>query len=141
MTTSEKTKITVQVLVNSPIEKAWDTWVNPKHIVNWYFASPDWHCPTSENDLQAGGNFKFRMEAKDGSFGFDFGGVYQEVVKHQLISYILDDTRTVRITFEEKDGKVLILQTFEAEEENSKEMQKDGWQAILHNYKSYTENL
>lgn len=141
MTTSEKTKITVQVLVNSPLEKAWDTWVNPNHIVNWYFASPDWHCPTSENDLQAGGDFKFRMEAKDGSFGFDFGGVYQEVVKHQLISYILDDTRTVRITFEEKDGKVLILQTFEAEEENSKEMQRDGWQAILDNYKGYTENL
>lgn len=141
MTTSEKTKITVQVLVNSPLEKAWDTWVNPNHIVNWYFASPDWHCPTSENDLQAGGDFKFRMEAKDGSFGFDFGGVYQEVVKHQLISYILDDTRTVRITFEEKDGKVLILQTFEAEEENFKEMQRDGWQAILDNYKGYTENL
>lgn len=141
MTTSDKTKITVQVLVNSPLEKAWDTWVNPNHIVNWYFASPDWHCPTSENDLQAGGDFKFRMEAKDGSFGFDFGGVYQEVVKHQLISYILDDTRTVRITFEEKDGKVLILQTFEAEEENFKEMQRDGWQAILDNYKGYTENL
>lgn len=141
MTTSERTKITVQVSVNAPLEKAWETWVKPKHIVNWCFASPEWHCPLSENDLQAGGNFKSRMEAKDGSFGFDFGGVYQEVVKHQLISYILDDTRTVRITFEEKDGKVLIVQTFEAEEENSIELQRKGWQAIMDNYKSYTENL
>jgi len=141
MTTSEKTKITVQVLVNSSLEKAWDTWVNPEHIVNWNFASPDWCCPTSENDLQPGGNFKSRMEAKDGSFGFDFGGVYQEVIKNELISYILEDARKVKITFEENDGKVLISQTFEAETENPIDLQRDGWQAIMNNYKRYTESL
>lgn len=141
MVTSEKTKITIQVTVDASMEKAWEAWVEPKHIVNWGFASPDWHCTKAENDLQPGGNFVSRMEAKDGSFGFDFGGVYQNVEKHKLISYILDDTRKVEIVFKEQDGKVLIVQTFEAESENPIEMQRNGWQAIMYNYKKYTESL
>lgn len=141
MVTSEKTKITIQVTVDASMEKAWEAWVEPKHIVNWGFASPDWHCPKAENDLQPGGNFVTRMEAKDGSFGFDFGGVYQNVEKHKLISYILDDTRKVEIVFKEQDGKVLIVQTFEAESENPIELQRNGWQAIMDNYKNYTESL
>ncbi|WP_296705302.1 SRPBCC family protein [Algoriphagus sp.] len=141
MTTSEKTKITVQVSVNVSMEKAWEAWVKPKHIINWNFASPDWQCPKSENDLQPGGNFVSRMEAKDGSFGFEFGGVYQDVIKHQLISYILEDSRTVKITFEEKDEEILVVETFEAESENPIELQRDGWQAIMNNYKKYVESL
>lgn len=141
MTTSEKTKITVQVLVKSTMQKAWDSWNNPKHIIKWCFASPDWHCPKSENDLQPGGNFASRMEAKDGSFGFDFGGVYQDVKKHELISYIMEDTRKVSIEFSETGEGILIKETFEAESENPIEMQREGWQAIMNNYKSYTESL
>ena len=89
----EKTKITVQATVNAPIEKVWDYWNTPEHIKQWNSASPDWHTPSSENDLRVGGRFTARMEAKDGSFGFDFGGVYDEVETHQYISYTLDDGR------------------------------------------------
>ncbi|EAZ82306.1 SRPBCC family protein [Algoriphagus machipongonensis] len=141
MTTSEKTKITVQVVVDKTLEKVWESWIKPKHIVNWYFASPDWHCPKSENDLQPGGNFVFRMEAKDGSFGFDFGGVYQEVKKQELITYIMDDGRAARIEFSELPDGILIKETFEAESTNSVEIQRGGWQAIVDNFKSYTESL
>lgn len=141
MTTAEKTKITVQVIVNSTKEKVWDSWNKPKHIVNWCFASPDWHCPKSENDLQPGGNFISRMEAKDGSFGFDFGGVYQEVKKNEFISYIMDDGRKVSIEFSETPTGILVKETFEAEATNPVEMQRGGWQAILENYKTYTESL
>ena len=139
--TTEKTKITVQVIVNTKMKKAWDGWNNPKHIVNWCFASPDWHCPKAENDLQPGGNFVTRMEAKDGSFGFDFGGVYQEVENQKFISYIMDDGRAVSIEFSETADGILIRETFEAEDSNPIEMQRDGWQAIMNNYKTYTESL
>lgn len=136
----EKTKITVQATVNAPIEKVWDYWNAPEHIKQWNSASPDWHTPSSENDLRAGGRFTARMEAKDGSFGFDFGGVYDEVETHQYISYTLDDGRQTNITFTSDGGnETQVVETFEAEGQNPVEMQQAGWQAILDNFKKYTE--
>ena len=84
-----KTIIEVEVLIPKTIEKVWELWNNPKHIINWYFASDDWHSPRAENNLENGGKFNFRMEAKDGSFGFDFSGVYEEIVLHKSISYLM----------------------------------------------------
>ena len=140
MTTTQKTKITVQTIVDSPIEAVWDYFTQPKHIMHWNNASPDWHTPRAENDLQPGGNFTSRMEAKDGSMGFDFGGVYQEVEKHSFYSYILDDGRYVKVSFKEVSGGVEVSETFDAEMENPVEMQKEGWQAILDNFKTYAES-
>lgn len=139
MTKSEKIKITVETTINTPVEKVWNYWNNPEHITQWCFASPDWHVPKAENNLKAGGSFTTRMEAKDGSFGFDFGGVYDEVITNQLITYTMDDARTVKITFTANNNTTKIIETFDAESENPIEMQKNGWQAILDNFKKYTE--
>ncbi|TSJ41348.1 SRPBCC family protein [Fluviicola chungangensis] len=136
----EKTKITLQATVKAPIEKVWDYWNEPEHIKKWNSASPDWHTPKSENDLRAGGRFTARMEAKDGSFGFDFGGIYDEVTAHQYISYTMDDGRKTNITFTSDGGnETKVVETFEAESQNPVEMQQGGWQAILDNFKKYTE--
>ncbi len=136
----EKTKITVEATVKAPIEKVWDYWNEPEHIKKWNSASPDWHTPKSENDLRAGGRFTARMEAKDGSFGFDFGGIYDEVTTHQYISYTMDDGRQTNITFTSDGGnETKVVETFDAEGQNPVEMQQAGWQAILDNFKKYTE--
>ncbi|MFC5626115.1 SRPBCC domain-containing protein [Algoriphagus winogradskyi] len=140
MTTTQKTKITVQVTVNAPLEKVWNYFTEPKHIIHWNNASADWHTTKSENDLQPGGSFTSRMEAKDGSMGFDFGGVYQEVEKHSYYTYILSDERQVKVTFKEVPDGVEVVEVFDAEMENSVELQKKGWQAILENFKTYTES-
>jgi uncharacterized protein YndB with AHSA1/START domain len=136
-------KITVQIIVNEPIEKVWDSFTNPKHIVHWNYASPDWRCPKAENDLRAGGRFMSRMEAKDESDGFDFSGTYTEVIPHKLITYTMDgeDKRMVREEFEEIGNSTAITITFDIENINSLDMQRGGWQAILENFKNYTENL
>lgn len=139
MSTSDNEKITVQVTVNLPIAKVWELWSSPEHIVKWATASEDWHTPTSENDLRPGGSFTNRMEAKDGSFGFDFAGTYDEVKEHEFISYTLGDGREVAITFKEQDGTTEIIETFDAENENPAEMQQQGWQAILDNFKKHAE--
>jgi uncharacterized protein YndB with AHSA1/START domain len=136
----ETTKVTVQSSVNAPIEKVWDYWNAPEHITKWNSASPDWHTPKSENDLRVGGRFTARMEAKDGSFGFDFGGVYDEVIPHEKISYTMDDGRKTDITFIKEGGQTKVVETFDAETSNPIEMQQGGWQAILDNFKKYTEN-
>lgn len=133
--------ITVKTLVPVSPELAWQVFTSPQHIVNWCFASPDWHAPTAANDLQPGGRFTTRMEAKDGSLGFDFEGIYQEVIPHQLIKYLMADGRMVEITFTEQDGATLVTETFDAEEENSLELQEQGWQAILNNYNQYAASL
>jgi uncharacterized protein YndB with AHSA1/START domain len=130
----EKTKITVKSSINAPIAKVWDYWNAPEHIVKWNSASPDWHTPKAENDLRIGGKFTSRMEAKDGSFGFDFGGTYDEVVPHQVISYTLDDGRKTRIAFSNDGTETKVIETFEAESTNPIEMQQGGWQAILDNF-------
>jgi uncharacterized protein YndB with AHSA1/START domain len=135
----EKTKITVKSSVNAPVSKVWDYWNAPEHITKWNSASPDWHTPKSENDLRVGGRFTARMEAKDGSFGFDFGGTYDEVVPHEKISYTMDDGRKTNIKFVAEGNGTQVVETFEAESENPIEMQQGGWQAILDNFKNYTE--
>ena len=139
MTTQDKTKITVASTLNAPVEKVWEYWTAPTHIIKWCAASDDWHTPHSENDLRAGGKFSSRMEAKDGSFGFDFGGVYDEVIPNKYIEYTLGDERKVKIDFITDGNKTTITETFEAESTNPEEMQKAGWQAILDNFKKYTE--
>src|SRR4249920_3916082 len=128
METTTKT-ITVQAIVNAAIEKVWTLWTNPEDIKNWNNASPDWHTPAAENDVRTGGKFNIRMEAKDGSFGFDFGGVYDEVKTNSLIAYTMGDGRKVKITFEKRGNETKVIETFEPESENSIEMQRGGWQA------------
>jgi uncharacterized protein YndB with AHSA1/START domain len=134
-----KTMITIEAEVNAPVEKVWNCWTAPEHIVNWCQASDDWHCPAAENDLRTGGNFKTTMAAKDGSFSFDFGGVYTEVIENESIKYTMDDGRTAAVTFIREDDKTFIEESFEAESMNSLELQRGGWQAILNSFKKYTE--
>ena len=112
---------------------------DPEHIMRWYFASDDWHAPYAENDLRTGGKFETTMAAKDGSFQFDFEGVYSNVVEHELIEYNIADGRRVKIIFSNKTGQTEIVQTFEIESQNSEELQRSGWQAILNNFKNYAE--
>jgi len=134
-------QITVKTTVKAPLKTVWDAWTNPEHITQWAFASADWQAPHAENDLKTGGKFKTRMEAKDGSAGFDFTGTYTKVDDQQTIEYTMDDGRAVSIKFEENPEGVAITQTFDPENQNPEEMQRQGWQAILNNFKSYVENL
>ena len=136
----EKEKITVSATIDAGIEKVWEYWTEPRHITNWNTATDEWHTPKAENDLKEGGRFVYRMEAKDGSFGFDFGGEYTEIREQELLAYKLDDGRKAKVSFEEKDKKVTLTEEFEVEDQNPVEMQKEGWQAILSNFKKYTEN-
>ncbi len=140
METKNNTKITVENVIKAPVEKVWDFWTSPKHIVKWNSASDDWHTPKSENDLRVGGKFLSRMEAKDGSMGFDFGGTYTEVKNHQLINYTMEDGREVSTSFESRGNETNVVTVFDAESVNSVELQKGGWQAILDNFKKYTES-
>jgi uncharacterized protein YndB with AHSA1/START domain len=133
------TKITVAATINAPVEKVWEAWSNPKVIVKWNSADPSWHCPSSENDLTESGRFKHRMEARDGSFGFDFEGTYNKVDLHKEITYTMDDGRIATTLFSEKDGKTSVETTFDAETQNPLEMQKGGWKAILNNFVNYVE--
>jgi len=131
--------ITITANIQAPVEKVWKLWTTPEHIMKWNSASPDWHTPHATNDLQVGGKFTSRMEAKDGSFGFDFFGIYDRVELHRAIAYSLGDGRTVAVHFESSDGHTKVTETFDAETENSVELQRQGWQAILDNFKKYTE--
>lgn len=140
MATQEKTAITIKADVNAPVEKVWTYWNEPDHITQWNHASDDWHSPWAKNDLRVGGTLAARMEAKDGSFGFEFGGIYDEIQKHKYIGYTLGDGRKVEIWFTPEGDKTAIVETFEAESENSLEMQQMGWQAILDNFKKYAES-
>lgn len=132
-------KITVETIVNANTKKVWDYWTEPQHITKWNFASDDWHCPSAKNDLKNGGKFSSRMEAKDGSFGFDFEGVYDDVVDQKKISYTMDDGRNATTRFEDLGGKTKITTVFDAETQNPEEMQKEGWQAIISNFKKHVE--
>jgi uncharacterized protein YndB with AHSA1/START domain len=134
-----KADITIKATVNAPVETVWRYWTEPEHIKKWNNASEDWHTTAAENDLRVGGAFLSRMEAKDGSFGFDFSGVYDEVKLYQSIVYTLGDERKVKITFTSEDQKTEVAEIFEAESTHSIEMQEAGWQAILDNFKRYTE--
>lgn len=132
-------ELTVEATVQAPVEKVWNYWTDPNHIKKWNSPSDDWHTPFAENDLRAGGKFVSRMEAKDGSMGFDFGGVYDDVKVHELISYTMGDGRKVNITFTGQGNETKVIETFDAETENPVEFQRQGWQAILDNFKQYAE--
>jgi uncharacterized protein YndB with AHSA1/START domain len=135
----EFTKITIKTSVNASIEKVWQYWTEPKHVEKWNNASDDWHTPHAENDLRVGGKFLSRMEAKDGSFGFDFEGIYSDIIPFQTIKYGLADGREVEIMFKGKEETTEIIEIFDAENENPMELQQGGWQAILNNFKKYAE--
>jgi uncharacterized protein YndB with AHSA1/START domain len=136
----EKKTITVQAVINAPVEQVWKLYTEPEHVMNWNNASNDWHTPRAENDLKVGGKFLYRMEAKDGSSGFDFDGTYKQVIANELIVYSISDGRKVEVTFTKDDNaRTKMDTTFEAESTNPIEMQRDGWQAILNNFKIYVE--
>jgi uncharacterized protein YndB with AHSA1/START domain len=141
MDTIEKTTVTVEALVNAPVEKVWATWTEPQHITKWCQASDDWHAPYAENDVRKDGKFKTTMAAKDGSFSFDFEGVYTEAQKHKVIAYVMSDGRKVRVTFTPQGNQTRVVETFDPEGQNPVEMQRAGWQAILDNFKKYTETI
>jgi uncharacterized protein YndB with AHSA1/START domain len=136
---AERTVITVQTTINAPVEKVWDYWNQPEHITKWCSATEEWHTPRAQNDLRTGGSFSSRMEAKDGSMGFDFGGVYDNVTNHEYIEYTMGDGRKVKVSFTTEGNSTNITESFEAESMNPVEMQRGGWQAILDNFKKYTE--
>jgi uncharacterized protein YndB with AHSA1/START domain len=136
-----KNVITVSTEVRGSIKSVWESWTLPEHIVHWNFADDSWHAPAALNDLRVGGKFSYRMEAKDGSAGFDFSGVYTEIVALKVIAYTMDDGRTARVTFEENGDSTIVTEVFEAEQMNPVEMQQAGWQMILDNFKRYTESL
>ena len=136
----EKKTITVQAVINAPVEEVWKLYTKPEHVTKWNNASNDWHTPRAENDLKVGGKFLYRMEAKDGSSGFDFDGTYEQVKTNELLVYLLSDGRKVEVTFtKDSDTGTKIATTFEAEDINPIEMQRDGWQAILNNFRKYVE--
>jgi len=141
METTRKKNITAEATINAPVKKVWELWTDPKHIIHWNQTSYEWHTPKAENDLRVGGKFLSRMETRDGNSGFDFGGIYNEIKIHKLISFTLDDGRKVKITFEENKNETKVVETFQSESTNSKEMQREGWQAILDNFKHYVETF
>ncbi len=131
--------ITVTTVIQSDLATVWDCWVNPSHITQWAFASDTWECPHAENDVREGGRFLTRMQAKDGSTGFDFTGVYTTVIPLEKIEYTIEGGRLVSVAFSQTEAGVMVMETFEMENENSREVQRDGWQAILDNFKKHTE--
>ncbi len=133
------TKITIEAAVNAPIEKVWERFTGPDHITKWNFASDDWQCPWAKNDLRVGGKYAARMEAKDGSFGFEFEATYDVVKNREELTYTMGDGRKATTLFRSSGATTHVETTFDAESENSAEMQKGGWQAILDNFKKYAE--
>jgi len=139
METKEKTVLTVKATVNAPVAKVWEYWTKPEHIIQWNSPSADWHTPRAENDVKVGGRFSSRMEARDGSMGFDFWGTYDAVRNNEYMEYTIGDGRKVRVNFTGKGNTTEVVESFEAEDTHSIEMQQGGWQAILDNFKKYTE--
>lgn len=136
---TQTTPITIKASIHAPVSKVWDYFTGPQHVTHWNNASPDWHTPSASNDLRVGGSFVYRMEARDGSFGFDFGGTYTNVKPGEYIAYVMGDGRKVETFFTADGDKTTVTETFDPESQNSIEMQTMGWQAILDNFKKYTE--
>lgn len=134
-------QITVKSTINKPMQMVWDAYYQPNHVIHWNFASDTWHCPTATNDFIVGGHFNYRMEAKDGSGGFDFIGIYDEIIKHKKMAYHLEDDRKVIVQFSKTDQGTHVEVTFDIEYENTKELQELGWQSILNQFTSYVESL
>lgn len=139
MNITEKTIITVRTTINAPVDKVWNLWTDPKHILRWNYASDDWHTPRAENDLRVGGRFLARMEAKDGSAGFDFTGEYIKVEHNRQLEYIIADGRSVQVLFIPQGDVTTVMEAFEAEQTHPPEMQQAGWQSILDNFREYVE--
>ena len=139
MQPENKKTITIEAIVMAATEKVWSYWTDPKHIVNWNFASDDWHAPYAENDVRPDGRFKLTMAAKDGSMSFDFEGTFTSVQLHQSLAYVLADGRKVEVVFKPDGERTRVVETFDAENTNPVELQRAGWQAILHNFKKYVE--
>lgn len=135
------TVINIEAIIDRGIADVWNYYTDPQHIVEWNFATDDWHCPKATNDLSIGGKYFARMEAKDGSFGFDLIGIYDEIILNQKLSYALEDQRKVSTTFKKLNDKTQVITTFEAESKNPIDMQKAGWQSILNNFKKYVETI
>lgn len=132
-------QITIETNITAPLDAVWQAWNTPADIMQWNAASDDWHTTDASVDLRPGGIFSSRMEARDGSAGFDFTGEYTRVKLMELIEYALDDGRLVRVEFLPMDDTVTVRETFEAESSNEAEMQRQGWQAILDNFARYVE--
>jgi len=132
-------RITVETIIAANIRKTWDCYTQPRDITKWNFASDDWHCPAAENDLRVGGKMKSRMEAKDGSFGFDFEATYDEVIPLKTIAYTMPDGRRSITEFASENGRTKVTTRFDAEQQNPIEMQRGGWQAILDNFRKHVE--
>lgn len=132
--------IIVETTITAPLSKVWEYWNEPSRIVNWAFASDDWEAPAAENDLKAGGKFKTTMAAKDGSASFDFTGIYTIIEEHKIIEYDMDNGRHVKVVFAKTPEGTKVTETFDPENENPREKQKDGWQSILENFKKYVES-
>jgi uncharacterized protein YndB with AHSA1/START domain len=133
-------QITVKSIIKAPISRVWECWTLPKHIIKWNFASNDWHCPKAENNLIIGGEFHYLMEAKDGSFNFDFWGTYVTINEGKYLEILLGDGRRMSVSFELLENETIITERFDPETQNSVELQKTGWQMILDNFKLYVEN-
>lgn len=133
--------ITVSTVINADIDKVWNYWNEPEHITQWAFASPEWECPHAQDDLNVGGTLKITMAAKDKSASFDVVGTYTQIVPHELIEYTMEDGRKVRVGFESIEGGTKVTETFDPESENPLEMQREGWQAILDNFKAHVESV
>ena len=136
-----KQSITIAATIIAPVERVWECWTGPEHVTGWNFASDDWHCPSARNDVRVGGVCSNRMEAKDGSFGFDMEYVYTAVEPLKTLGYELLDGRKVLTTFDSDGDTTRVTTVFEPEAENPADMQRDGWQAILNNFKAYTERV
>lgn len=134
------TSITVRATVLADNQKVWDYYTQPEHITQWNFAADDWMCPTASNDMRVGGKYSARMEAKDGSFGFDFEAIYDDIVENERFTYTMADGRKATVTFSKGGQQTDVEVTFDAENQNSVELQKNGWQAILDNFKKYVES-
>ncbi len=132
-------KITIRATVVSSLDIVWAYWTKPEHIVNWNFASPDWHCPAATSNLLAGGEFSYTMAAKDGSVSFDLNGTFERVEENKFLSFFLEDGRHVSVEFIQQEDAIEIIESFEPEEVNSLDLQEAGWQAILNNFKHYVE--
>ena len=137
----EDRKITVEITVNKDLDFVWNSWTQPEHILQWNHASDDWHTVRALNDLKVGGKFFYRMEAKDGSFGFDFESIYELVNEKLELTYVMSDGRSATTIFQKNKIETKVTTTFDPENENPIELQKAGWQAILNNFKKYVESI
>jgi len=132
-------KISVSATINADVKKVWDYYTKPEHVTKWNYADPSWQCPSASNDMRVGGKYSARMETKDGSFGFEFEAIYNEIAEGKSFTYTMPDSREVNVSFDGDGDNTAINVTFDAENQNPVEMQKNGWQAILDNFKKYTE--